>query len=184
MIAAGIVVVLYVLFSAASNPEPAGGYGDYARGGMAKLIVLADPPPMPSQTLRDAAGAETDLPTLAAGRVTLVNYWATWCAPCLEEMPTLGQLARDMPELNVVGITVDGLAKEAEAEAQLARLTQGALDFYIEPSRGILFASQAGGMPVTILYGRDGRERARLVGGADWASEEAKALIEAALREP
>ena len=64
--------------------------------------------------------------------------------------------------------------------AMLARLSQGALPFWIDISRGVLFDVQAPGMPITIIYVR-GEERARLAGGADWSSEEAAALIEAAL---
>jgi thiol-disulfide isomerase/thioredoxin len=117
--------------------------------------------------------------------VTLVNLWAIWCALCITEMPTIGALARQYEgRLNVVAVSVDGVAKEADARAQLAQLTDGSLDFYIEPSRGVLFSMRAAGMPVTVLYGRDGRELARLVGGADWASPEAMALIDAALAEP
>jgi len=184
LIALGAAAVLYVLFSAASKPERAGLYAAYARGGLANLVVLEDAPPMPIETLRDAAGAETNLPALSEGQVTLVNLWATWCAPCITEMPTIGALARQYEgRLNVVAISVDGVAKEADARAQLADLTDGALDFYIEPSRGVLFSMRAAGMPVTVLYGRDGRELARLVGGADWASPEAMALIDAALAE-
>lgn len=184
LIVLGVAAVLYVLFSAASKPEQAGLYSAYARGGLANLVVLEDAPPMPIETLRDAAGAETNLPALAEGQVTLVNLWATWCAPCITEMPTIGALARAYEgRLNVIAVSVDGVAKEADARTQLAELTDGSLDFYLEPSRGVLFSMRAAGMPVTVLYGRDGRELARLVGGADWSSPEAMALIDAALAE-
>ena len=182
LIVLGVAAVLYVLFSAASKPEQAGLYAAYARGGLANLVVLEEAPPMPLETVRDAAGAETTLAALSEGQVTLVNLWATWCAPCITEMPTIGALAQEYEgRLNVVAVSVDGVAKEADARTQLAELTDGALDFYIEPSRGVLFSMRAAGMPVTVLYGRDGRELARLVGGADWASPEAMALIDAAL---
>lgn len=184
MLAAGAVAVLYVLFAGASKPEPGGGYARYAQGPLANLVVMPDAPAMPGETLRDAEGAATNLAALAAGQVTLVNLWATWCAPCLMEMPTLGALARRYQgRLNIVAISVDSEAKEPDARAQLAQLSDGALAFYIEPSRGVLFSARAAGMPVTILYGRDGEERARLVGGADWSSPQAAALIDAALAE-
>ncbi len=185
MLAAGAVAVLYVLFAASSKPEQSGGYAQYAQGHLANLAVLPDAPPMPVETLRDSQGVATTLPALAAGQVTLVNLWATWCAPCLTEMPTIAALARSYEgRLNVVAISVDSEAKEPDARAQLNQLTDGALAFYLEPTRGVLFSSRAAGMPVTILYGRDGVERARLIGGADWSSPEAAALIDAALAEP
>ncbi|MBL8530847.1 MAG: TlpA family protein disulfide reductase, partial [Hyphomonadaceae bacterium] len=63
------------------------------------------------------------------------------------------------------------------------RLTGGALDFWIDPSRGMMFDQRARGMPVTIIYDRNRREVARLTGGADWAGDDAAALIEAVLAE-
>ncbi|GAM98380.1 thiol:disulfide oxidoreductase TlpA [alpha proteobacterium U9-1i] len=185
LIAVGAVAVLYVLFAASSKPEQGGLYSAYARGGLGNLVVLEEVPPMPAETLRDAEGNATTLASLSEGQVTLVNLWATWCAPCITEMPTIGALARQYEgRLNVIAVSVDSEAKEADARSQLAQLSEGSLAFYIEPSRGVLFSMRAAGMPVTVLYGRDGRERARLVGGADWASPEAMALIDAALAEP
>lgn len=151
---------------------------------MGRLAVLEAPPPMPARALHDAAGGETNLQAFA-GEFLVVNLWATWCAPCMEEMPTLAALQRRFEgRLHVVPISVDSAADLEKARRELARLTGGRLPFLIDVSRGVLFDAQAPGMPVTILYARDGRELARLAGGADWDSEEAHALIEAALAEP
>ena len=183
MLAAGAVAVLYVLFAAASKPEPTSGLMRFARGEMAKLTVLAEPPPMTTRVLRDAAGAETNL-TAFAGEVLVVNLWATWCAPCMEEMPTLGALQRRYQgRLRVVPISVDGEADRAKAQRELADLGGGALPFLIDISRGVLFDLEASGMPVTVIYSRDGRELARLAGGADWNSADAVALFDAVLAE-
>lgn len=185
-LAVGAAAVLYVLFAASSKPQLENAYARLARGQMERLVVLPDPPDMPREALRGQGGASTALPALAGGQVALVNFWATWCAPCMTEMPTLGALARRFEGrgLQVIEVSVDSQAKAEEARAALARLSQGSLDFYYEPTRSVLFSARAGGMPVTILYGRDGRERARLVGGADWSGEDAAALIELALSEP
>ena len=183
MLAAGTLWVLYVLFAAASNPQQTSGLMRFARGDMATLTVLDAPPPMPTRTLRDAAGGET---TLAAyrGEVLVVNLWATWCAPCMEEMPTLGELQRRYEgRLRVIPVSVDGEADRAKAQRELTRLSGGSLPFLIDISRGVLFDTQAAGMPMTIIYDSEGRELARLGGGADWVSEEAVALFDAVLVE-
>jgi len=154
----------------------------FARGEMQRLVVMDDAPPMPTRTLRDAAGAEVTLAQLAGGEVTVVNLWATWCAPCKREMPTLATLQqRFQGRIRVVPISADDESKLAEAQAELARLSNGVLPFAIDTSRGVLFDSRAPGLPVTIIYGRDGREIARVVGDADWDGEDAAALIEAVL---
>lgn len=184
MIAGALVAVAYVLFSATSKPEAAGDFTRFAKGGMARLTEMPEPPPQATRTLIDASGAETNLQAFR-GEVVVVNLWATWCVACVEEMPTLGALQRRFAgRLRVIPISVDTMAKQDEAKQTLARLSNGSLAYYTDPSRGVLFDSRAAGMPVTIFYDRQGRERARLTGGADWDGPEATAFVEALLAEP
>ena len=153
----------------------------FATGEMARLVAMDAPPPMPTRSLRDASNAET---TLAAyqGEVIVLNLWATWCAPCVEEMPTLGAVQRRFGDrLRVVTVSVDAEGQRARAQEQLAELSGGSLPFLLDITRGILFDVQAPGMPVTIIYDREGQELARLAGGADWDSPEAVAMLEAAV---
>jgi thiol-disulfide isomerase/thioredoxin len=150
---------------------------------MARLYVSDAPPPMPTRTLRDAAGGEI---TLAAyqGEVVVLNLWATWCAPCMEEMPSLMQLQYNFEgRIRVVPISVDSEGERDKAISELRRLTGGGLPFLQDMTRGVLFDAQAAGMPVTIIYNAEGQEVARLAGGADWGSEDASRLIEAVLAE-
>ncbi len=148
---------------------------------MARLVVLGEAPPLTTRTIRDAAGAETSLAALR-GEVLVVNLWATWCAPCMEEMPTLGALQRRYAgRLRVIPVSVDSEADKERARRELARLGQASLPFFIDISRGVLFDLEAAGMPTTIIYDSEGRERARLAGGADWGGEDAAALMDAVL---
>lgn len=181
MLAAGGLAVLYVLFVAASKPEPNSGLARFAAGEMRRLQVLEDAPPMSTRTLRGAEGAETNLGAFA-GDVLVVNLWATWCAPCMDEMPTLGALQRRFEgRLRVIPVSVDSEADLEKARRELARLSGGSLPFLSDISRGVLFDVRAPGLPVTIIYGPDSRELARLAGGADWDSDESTALMEAVL---
>lgn len=181
MLAAGVIALLYVLFAASSKPEANLGLMQYAQGDMRRLQIMEAPPPMPTRSLTDAQGAETNLQAYE-GEVIVLNLWATWCAPCVEEMPTLGALQRHFGDrLKVIPISVDSEADRANAVRQLGELSDNSLPFLMDMTRGVLFDAQAAGMPVTIIYDRDGQERARLAGGADWASPEAIALLEAVL---
>lgn len=138
---------------------------------------------MPTRMIRDASGAETTLGAFQ-GDVLVVNVWATWCAPCVEELPTLGELQRRFDgRLRVITVSIDSEGKREQAQRELAERGGNSLPFLIDMTRGILFDVQGGGMPVTIIYGRDGAEIARLAGGADWSSDEAVALLEAVLAE-
>jgi thiol-disulfide isomerase/thioredoxin len=150
---------------------------------MARLYISDAPPPMPMRALRDAAGNET---TLAAyrGQVVVLNLWATWCAPCVEEMPSLTQMQRNFEgRIRVIPVSVDSEGERAKAISELARLSSGLLPFLQDMTRGVLFDAQAAGMPVTIIYNAQGQEVARLAGGANWGSEDATRLIEAVLAE-
>ena len=181
MLAAGVIALLYVLFAASSKPEAGAGLMQYAQGEMRRLQIMEAAPPMSTRTLTDAQGLETNLQAYQ-GEVVVLNLWATWCAPCVEEMPTLGALQRHFGDrLKVIAISVDGEADRENAVRQLGELSDNALPFLMDMTRGVLFDAQAAGMPVTIIYDRNGQERARLAGGADWASPEAIALLEAVL---
>jgi thiol-disulfide isomerase/thioredoxin len=181
MLAAGALAVLYVLFVAASKPEPSSGLMRFAVGEMRRLEVLDDAPAMPTRTLRNAEGAETSLDAYT-GEVLVVNLWATWCAPCMDEMPTLGALQRRfVGRLRVIPVSVDSEADLEKAKRELARLSGGSLPFLSDISRGVLFDVRTPGLPVTLIYAPDGREAARLAGGADWDSPESTALMEAVL---
>lgn len=184
LMGAGVVAVLYVFFAASSKPDTS-AFAAYSTGAMRRLVVRDDAPPQPATPISDESGAETNLAAFR-GEVVLVNFWATWCAPCVEEMPTLGALdARfEGRGFAVVPVSIDVEAKRGEAMAMLRRYGGPSLPFLIEPTRAIAFEAQAGPIPTSILYDREGRELARLTGEADWDSPEAVALIEAALAQP
>lgn len=183
MICAGTVAVVYVLFAAASKPETTAGLQRYAVGEMQALAVMPEPPLMPVRTLSDDRGEAAHLADFG-GEVLVVNLWATWCAPCVEEMPTLAALQRRFEgRLRVIPISVDSEGDLGRAQSMLSELSGGALPFFSDYTRGVLFDLRAAGMPVTVIYDADGVEVARLTGGADWDSEEAAALMEAVLSE-
>lgn len=183
LVAVGAIALAYVLFAASSKPETQQGLSRFATGEMARLYVEEAPPPMPTRALRDAAGNETTLASYQ-GQVVVLNLWATWCAPCMEEMPSLAVLQRNFEgRIAVVPISVDSEGERAKAISELQRLSGGSLPFLQDMTRGVLFDAQAAGMPVTIIYNRQGQEIARLAGGADWGSEDASRLIEAVLAE-
>ncbi len=182
MMAAGLLAVLYVLSAATSKASTETGLMQFARGELEDLAVMEDPPVLSTRMIRDASGAETNLRAASRGQVMVVNLWATWCAPCIEEMPTLGALQRRYQgRIRVVPVSVDGEGQRARAQQQLARLSNDSLPFLIDISRGIIFDVGAPGMPVTVVYDARGREVARLAGGADWNSPEAVALMDAVL---
>ncbi|KAF0186593.1 MAG: redoxin domain-containing protein [Alphaproteobacteria bacterium] len=179
----GLLAAVYVLFTAVSKPADS-GYARFAKGAMVNLVTVRDPPPQPLTRFANAAGTELSLADFR-GRVTLVNLWASWCAPCIEEMPTLAALQEAYPkeQFAVAAISIDRRDMAARARDDLKKLSGDRLAFYNDPSSAIAYEMKARGMPTSVLYARDGREIARLSGAANWSSPEARALIDAALAE-
>jgi thiol-disulfide isomerase/thioredoxin len=132
--------------------------------------------------LQGADGVETDL-SAYKGKVVVLNLWGEWCAPCVEEMPTLANLQKAFPreEVAVVPVAVGDADALASSAAKLKELAGEELPFFYDPDFAITEAVKSGAFPSTIVYGRDGVEAARLIYPAHWDSDRAQALIKAVL---
>ena len=151
------------------------------KGAMAALLVRAKPLDLPDFTFADAGGKPKSLADFR-GKIVLLNIWATWCVPCREEMPALDTLETKLggKDFEVVAVNIDKGGPE-KALAFLKETGAAHLALYTDPS-GKLFATlKAVGMPTTLIIDRNGKEIARLIGPADWASPEAVAAIAAAI---
>lgn len=159
-----------------------------ARGEVAAVQVHAAPLPTPDLAFDGPEGVPTTLSAFR-GRVVLVNLWATWCPPCLKEMPSLDalQTALGGPDFAVVAINIDTRNLD-KPKAWLAQREIKALTYYADPQARVFqelrAARKVDGMPVSLIVDRDGCELAILPGPADWASADAKALISAAIGKP
>jgi thiol-disulfide isomerase/thioredoxin len=176
---AGLVCVLYGLGGCSNTPKD---LKSLAKGAMASLVPTDKPSPPPTTVFKDAAGNPHTVAEFK-GKVTIVNVWANWCAPCKEEIPSLARLqtAYAGKDVAVVPISVGKGDDETAGHAFIDR--NPPLKFYTEPTYALAFAFKppVEGMPTTIIYDRKGVERARLTGGANWSSPEAKAVVDSLL---
>ncbi|MGH6860611.1 MAG: thiol:disulfide interchange protein TlpA [Phyllobacterium sp.] len=119
------------------------------------------------------------------GKTLLVNLWATWCAPCREEMPALDALetAKGGDGFQVVTINID-TGDDSKPKAFLSEIGVKSLDLYRDPSMGVFNELKrknlAFGLPVTMVVDREGCQIAAMNGPADWSSEDAARFIDAA----
>lgn len=142
-----------------------------------EFTLHAEPRPFRDKTFLNAKGTEIDLSTFDGG-LTLVNFWATWCPPCLKELPGMERLQADFAGdgLTIVPISLDrGGLKKAGSFWKRKKFT--AMGLYADPDKDL--AQQMGviGLPVTAVLGPDGREIGRLIGEAEWDSEDARKMI-------
>lgn len=151
---------------------------DMRTGDMQKLVVLDEPRDRIEAGFVDLYGNRVKIADFA-GKVVLLNFWASWCPPCLAEMPSIDALAGDLQgdDFAVVAISSDRAGAES-AQATFDDLDVENLKVYHDRSRDM--GRQAGvlGLPVTLILDRQGREIARVHGDADWNSPETRALIQ------
>jgi thiol-disulfide isomerase/thioredoxin len=150
-------------------------------GEMAAFLIHDAPKATPAVTFKDGDGKDQALEAWR-GKVVLVNMWATWCVPCRHEMPALDRLKAELggKDFDVLALSGDrgGLDKPrkfwADTGIKALGLYTGGSD--VQNALGVI------GLPTTLLLDRTGREIGRLVGPAEWASPEAKALLQAAIK--
>lgn len=157
------------------------------------LLVLSDrdPPQPPSDDSRPSSAANPSLEISFAdstgrmrtlkefrGKTLLVNFWATWCAPCREEMPTLDRLQAKLggDAFEVVALSVDRGGPERVSEF-LAEIGTAHLTVYLADLVAVRRAVGVVGLPTTLLVDRDGREVHRIVGPAEWDSPEMITIV-------
>ena len=138
-----------------------------------------EPKPVPELTFLDGEGSEVRLADFR-GEVVVLNLWATWCAPCRREMPSLDRLQARYGDagLEVIALSLDRSDVE-KVRAFFDELGITHLAVYQDPQARAGRELGAPGLPTTIVIDRAGREVGRLLGPAEWDSDEALTVIEA-----
>jgi thiol-disulfide isomerase/thioredoxin len=148
---------------------------DLRDGDMKKLVVHAEP-----QAVADAPFDTEDggTATLAdyAGKITVVNFWATWCAPCRKEMPMLAELQTELGGDDFEVVTIATGRNSAVAMAKFfEEIGVDNLPLHMDPKQQLAREMAIMGLPITLILNPEGQEIARMRGDADWSSDSAKA---------
>ena len=132
------------------------------------FAVQATPQPLPEIQFQDGHGQPRTLADFS-GKVVLLNIWATWCAPCRKEMPTLDRLQAKLggPDFEVVAVSMDRGGPD-KVKKFFAEIGIEHLALSIDTSGKAMFALGAPGLPMTLLIDREGKEIGRLIGPAEW----------------
>ena len=161
-------------------PSPAAADAQ-AGTGLEKLVHVKPPKALPEVAFTDAAGAEHKLSEWK-GKIVLINLWATWCAPCKKEMPSLSRLQAKLggADFTVLPISLDRGGPDKPGK-YLAASKLDNLPLYLDSTNATLQTLAAPGLPLSVLLDREGREIARMAGPAEWDSAEAETIIKDAI---
>jgi len=147
-------------------------------GWMQNFILKQRVTPAPPIAFRDKDGNEKVIGDFR-GRVLLINFWATWCAPCIRELPSLQRLQQAKGKRGFTVLAVSTDVKGAEIAAPfLKRLNLTELPLYLDSDMSFARALGVKRLPTTVLIDKQGNFVGSLAGLAEWDSAEAKALID------
>jgi thiol-disulfide isomerase/thioredoxin len=179
----GLGIAVYRVVDLPSAPDVAAGSGPGGSGtAIGKFTALAAKLPAPAVSFTAKTGRTVHLADYR-GRVVLVNLWATWCPPCVKEMPSLLELQARRPDLAILAISEDRRGAAA-VDPFVARLGLGRLATFLDPDGKVSEAFHVVGLPTSFLIDRDGRIVGALEGGADWNDPALVAHIDAWLDAP
>jgi thiol-disulfide isomerase/thioredoxin len=175
MVLLGVFAVIGVCVQSCKGPQDP--LAAYSTASLKKLTTLERPPARPALTFQTLDGQAARLSDYD-GKVVLMNAWATWCPPCIAEMPSLDRLQglRGGPDFVVVPISLDRTALEAKLWLEKNDIEN--LESWHDGSFELTGKVKLPGLPTSIFYSREGREIARIPGEVEWDSPEALALID------
>ena len=178
----GLAAVLYIALALSANAD-ADEWAAMRQGDMRKLRFLDSPVDVPATPFATIGGAPATMDDYK-GKVVVLNFWATWCAPCRKEMPHLSQLQSDMGgnDFQVVTIAADR-SDPAKITGFFSSIGVDNLPLHHDPRMTFARDMGAFGLPVTIVVDSKGQEIARMTGDANWASANAKAILAAIIEE-
>lgn len=140
----------------------------------------------PDFTLRDPQGKSVQLSRVVGERAVFLNFWATWCPPCREEMPTMERVYRDYQArgLEILAVSIDAGTEAAVASRVRTFLAELSLTFpaVLDSQGDVVRAYRLRGLPTSFLIDRQGVIRSVEIGYRDWASPESRQKLEALLK--
>jgi thiol-disulfide isomerase/thioredoxin len=144
---------------------------------LGEFVPSSQPYPAPAISLSDTTGQHVELSELN-GKLVLVNLWATWCEPCLREMPSLERLQSRIGERIAVLAVSEDRGGNKTVEPFVAKLGLKSVKVYIDPKSDVGHAFGARGLPTSFLIDREGKVLGRVEGAAEWDSPKILGVLE------
>ena len=173
-------LVLYTALALGANVAQAADLDAVKDGQMESLVTYSKPLPLPPFSFTDETGAEHSMKEFE-GKVVLINFWATWCPPCREEMPSLNALQKEFgpDDFAVLTIATGGSNSPEKVASFFDKEGIDVLPRFHDDANFAARAMGVLGLPVSVLIDHNGHEVGRMIGGAEWDSPDAKKVIQA-----
>ncbi len=172
-LAAALVFLLAPVLGAADEGE-----ADMPdRTKLGEFVPSPQPYPAPAISLADTSGRSVELSKLQ-GKLVIVNLWATWCGPCLREMPSLERLQSRLGERIAVLAVSEDRGGNKTVEPFIAKLGLKSVKIYVDPKSEVGHAFGVQGLPTSFLIDREGKVLGRVEGAAEWDSPKILGLLE------
>jgi thiol-disulfide isomerase/thioredoxin len=176
MVRSGWALLVALLVALPGPGASALADADAAQAPLGEFIPASRPWPAPAAGFTDADGKTLSLRDFA-GKLVLVNLWATWCAPCRHEMPSLERLQTRLGDkITILAISEDRGGSKAVAPF-IAKLGLKVVKTYLDPESAVGRAFKVDGLPTSFLIDRQGRVLGRVEGEAEWDSPKMLAII-------
>jgi thiol-disulfide isomerase/thioredoxin len=173
----GCAAVLLILLLAPEFTAAAGSDADMPdRTKLGEFVPSSTRFPAPSVALTDAAGNATELSDFR-GKLVVLNLWATWCEPCLREMPSLDRLQSHFGDRVAVLAVSEDRGGAKTVEPFIAKLDLKSVKLYLDPKSAAGHAFEVQGLPTSFLIDHDGKVLGRVEGAAEWDSPKMLAVI-------
>ena len=162
-----LVIIIYLISSSFSY--------SIDRPDIKNLIIHKSKKKIENLEFLNSEGQKTSIINYSRNPI-IMNFWATWCAPCKKEMPSLSRLAKDMPELKIFAINMEK-PNQIKAKKFFDDLNIDNLDIYFDPKFNLAKKFKMRGLPTTILIDKNGNEFARIIGEIDFDTKDFKKII-------
>ena len=172
---AAALVMIFVLPRVGATAEDQSDMPDRTKLG--EFVPSSQPFAAPTISLTDSNGHTLELSDLR-GKLVLVNLWATWCGPCLREMPSLERLQSRLGERLAVLAVSEDRGGNKTVEPFIAKLGLKSVKIYIDPKSEVGRAFGARGLPTSFLIDREGKVLGRVEGAAEWDSPKILGVLE------
>jgi len=178
-------LVVYSRFTTEEPLPPAPqANGKAALGAVGQFVALDTPVAAPDLKFTDEQGKTLALSDFR-GKVIVLNLWATWCTPCLAEMPMLDRLQHQLADQGaiVIALSLDRGGKDA-VEAFYRQAAIRNLGVFLDPSMRAISEARTSGLPTTLLIDANGMELGRVTGPMEWDAPAAVDLVRKSLQRP